>query len=117
MVRSQISISQDDSKIQPNQVTASRSLIQMSNNRLLNESNSPRDEEESLNSLITPKQTLIDRTDLTNDSREVEEIFDRMSFDKHANDILLTKPTQQSLAALKEKRRTVKELMSKFEKN
>lgn len=51
-------------------------------------------------------------------SSEVKEIFDKMSFDKMANEILLSKPNQQSFASLKEKekRRTVKELMSKFEK-
>jgi len=40
-----------------------------------------------------------------------------MSFDKMTNDILLAKANPQALASLKEKekRRTVKELMSKFE--
>jgi len=54
---------------------------------------------------------------LASEFGEVEEIFERISFDKVTNDILLTKPSQQALATLKEKRRTVKELMSKFEKN
>lgn len=65
--------------------------------------------------VINNTDNIINVSDLSND---VKEIFDKMSFDKMANDILLSKPSQQTLASLKEKekRRTVKELMSKFEK-
>ena len=67
------------------------------------------------------KQTLVECSDnilVNQEVADVNEIFEKISFDKMANDILLTKPTnQQTLANLKEKRRTVKELMSKFEKN
>lgn len=82
---------------------------------------------QATNNSVSQKQTLVEcnvnnNTDniinVSDLSSEVKEIFDKMSFDKMANDILLSKPNQQSFASLKEKekRRTVKELMSKFEK-
>ena len=72
---------------------------------------------------VTHKQTLVECVNNTdniinvNDLSDVKEIFDKMSFDKMTNDILLAKANPQALASLKEKekRRTVKELMSKFE--
>ncbi len=123
MVRAQVNLPQGDSNIQSSQVSSSRSMTHMSNKCLPNEYCGSCDESESVSSLNKPKQTLIEcmnkKADniLASEFGEVEEIFERISFDKVTNDILLTKPSQQALATLKEKRRTVKELMSKFEKN
>lgn len=89
----------------------SHSLTQLaSQNLLANETYATEDEE----TLVENSQLNVENI-LVNELNEVNNFLDTMSLDKMANEILSNKPNQQALATLKEKRRTVKELMSKFE--
>ena len=127
MTRSHISHSNNNKNTETpltieNQIQ-SHSLTQLTGQEepLSNENYAPGDEliHEQITLSNSQKQTLIENSQLNNadnilvnELNEVNEILDKMSLD---NEILLNKPNPQALATLKDKRRTVKELMSKFE--